>query len=1120
MIIGGDMAYPTPTPESYDDRLVLPFEYALAPPAWAGHTGTATRKPQLPPGVTLRAYHGPQAFILPGNHDWFDGLDTFMKYFVGRNWFAGWLLPQRRSYFALRLPCKWWIFGVDLALTLDIDAAQFAFFVDTIEREMGPDDRVIVCTHEPTWLLSWYEGAAEPRTLLELIEGRLKGRCIIRLAGDVHHYCRHSASVADIPQSRKEEAAMLFADADADAGFRPRPQQKPQQQRQQQQQQRGQQQEGSDADQDRESRRSRAHARAHAHASPSVPTLVRGWLRRLWCAVTFQSLSETEVLETVGAVPEVDAHADGANSGGGAGAGDGNPDAHAHADGDGGVSSAASGGEEASDSAATVTDATNAEEGHVRAGRTPLARGAQQQHHQKRRLSRDAISTAAAGAGASVRGTRHLLVSGGGGAFLHPTHPFSLPLRTQAGQVYAHARSYPSAKISKKITFGNLIKFRKKNWRFDVLGGVLYFLVIFSVLPLCGLSDYLHAPPLSFIPSFSKSVLTSSTSTQLKETLSAMKSSFADVLAKHGHRSGYYGDGAPATTAATTTAGLAAAVAAAAVPPPPPTYLTMLNASCPHLPEYLFHSSPATATAAAADADPATDVSSNARAGAPPASPISSEGLRVAQPLSLLSPPSPDTPAWVSASPVVGVMYYTALLCTRHVLAVGAILVSSFVNGGVSAVALGVFAVLALGFCPATLALPRRLALASAHVVLHVFAAVTLAMVFEVSVEVIAKAGLVGRSGLHALYNTYAAQEVLHFPDPNDLRGLFSSLTLGLYPAVLKWSMTGFDVLEYSAYFRALVCQACGSYAGFSALATLAYYASFFVFFWVLVTPVFSFVIGCYLYVALNYFNVHWDEGFSSLRISHFKSFIRCRITPAGDLHVFCIGVDRVPKVWKPEPRWRLLPRQIAAVFSRRAAAAADAAAGAAAAAARSRLQRLREVTAKIIDVTSTVTVKAIGAIAGVAVPSSRAAAATAAARVAAVPADYVGTTASAADAAAAASVAHAAATAAAAQHTVPSSSSAAGVRGATPASAADAAAAAAAAADALAISSLFDDAELLAHPAWDPSDAAWMRMSFRESHPSRWRPEDGFSFRPRIVDYFCVKADGSTAGADYMASV
>jgi hypothetical protein len=68
----------------------------------------AAFKPELPPGVgSLGAYLGPQCYCIPGNHDWFDGLDTFLKKICQRSWLGGWLLPQQHSFFALALPHGW-----------------------------------------------------------------------------------------------------------------------------------------------------------------------------------------------------------------------------------------------------------------------------------------------------------------------------------------------------------------------------------------------------------------------------------------------------------------------------------------------------------------------------------------------------------------------------------------------------------------------------------------------------------------------------------------------------------------------------------------------------------------------------------------------------------------------------------------------------------------------------------------------------------------------------------------------------------------------------------------------------------------------------------------------------
>ena len=102
---------------------------------------------------------------------------------------------------------------------------------------------------------------------------------------------------------------------------------------------------------------------------------------------------------------------------------------------------------------------------------------------------------------------QHLLVNGCGGAFLHPTHVFS-KFSKYYGASYASKAAYPSFHDSSKvkllflqflllcalmlngsgfcclqIALGNILKFRKKNWQFDFIGGIIYFILVFSLFP-------------------------------------------------------------------------------------------------------------------------------------------------------------------------------------------------------------------------------------------------------------------------------------------------------------------------------------------------------------------------------------------------------------------------------------------------------------------------------------------------------------------------------------------------------------------------------------------------------------------------------------------------------------
>ena len=58
--------------------------------------------------------------------------------------------------------------------------------------QVGESDSVIVITHEPNWLLDWYWGDKTGANVAYLIQEYLRGRCKLRMAGDLHHYMRHS----------------------------------------------------------------------------------------------------------------------------------------------------------------------------------------------------------------------------------------------------------------------------------------------------------------------------------------------------------------------------------------------------------------------------------------------------------------------------------------------------------------------------------------------------------------------------------------------------------------------------------------------------------------------------------------------------------------------------------------------------------------------------------------------------------------------------------------------------------------------------------------------------------------------------------------------------------------
>lgn len=187
LVMGGDQVYPTASREEYTNRMSGPYEAALP---WHGE-GEA-----------------PHLFAIPGNHDWYDGLTAFIRLFTQKRWIGGWGTQQSRSYFALQLPERWWLLGIDVQLAADIDQPQMDYFCRVAER-MQPGDRVILCTAEPAWVHT----RSEPRAFdnLAFFEKQVLAprgaELALTLTGDLHHYARYSSPAAEGARQRHKITA-------------------------------------------------------------------------------------------------------------------------------------------------------------------------------------------------------------------------------------------------------------------------------------------------------------------------------------------------------------------------------------------------------------------------------------------------------------------------------------------------------------------------------------------------------------------------------------------------------------------------------------------------------------------------------------------------------------------------------------------------------------------------------------------------------------------------------------------------------------------------------------------------------------------------------------------------
>lgn len=177
LIMGGDQVYPDASLKDYVQRLRLPYQ-------WAFPDNNASGAPH------------PPVFLIPGNHDWYDGLVLFLAMFCRRDdlELGSWRSMQRRSYFALQLTEKWWIWAIDIQLMEDIDQPQADYF-ETIAKGMAEGSNIILCTAAPGWLVAEKRGKSfnamgYAAGIANKANREIKVLAI--LSGDTHHYSRYS----------------------------------------------------------------------------------------------------------------------------------------------------------------------------------------------------------------------------------------------------------------------------------------------------------------------------------------------------------------------------------------------------------------------------------------------------------------------------------------------------------------------------------------------------------------------------------------------------------------------------------------------------------------------------------------------------------------------------------------------------------------------------------------------------------------------------------------------------------------------------------------------------------------------------------------------------------------
>ena len=189
LVLGGDQVYPSAKWEAYRDRFFGPYRAAL---------------PHLDEGEV------PHLFAIPGNHDWYDGLTSFTRLFTQRSWIGAWKTRQRRSYFAIRLSERWWLWATDIQFDTYLDGPQLEYF-RRASADLQDGHRVILATAKPSWVRAQRdrkpvlkkEGAWQTLSFVEeKLIGESRGELAVTLSGDHHFYARYTKESGAGPAHR------------------------------------------------------------------------------------------------------------------------------------------------------------------------------------------------------------------------------------------------------------------------------------------------------------------------------------------------------------------------------------------------------------------------------------------------------------------------------------------------------------------------------------------------------------------------------------------------------------------------------------------------------------------------------------------------------------------------------------------------------------------------------------------------------------------------------------------------------------------------------------------------------------------------------------------------------
>ncbi|MFK4639949.1 hypothetical protein [Paenarthrobacter histidinolovorans] len=212
LVLGGDEVYPVASPAAYEDRMAGPYRMALPARLALPARGQVNTPETGPGGHSAPLNESPILLALPGNHDWYDGLTSFIRIFTRQRTIGRWRTMQTRSYFAVRLTGRspgpgfsgapgWWLLGLDSQLGQYIDEPQLDYFYRNVTSQLQAGDAIILCLAAPFWVKGstgfrqanffeqdYLRRRFNPETQLFEATG---ATVRLWLSGDLHHYARY-----------------------------------------------------------------------------------------------------------------------------------------------------------------------------------------------------------------------------------------------------------------------------------------------------------------------------------------------------------------------------------------------------------------------------------------------------------------------------------------------------------------------------------------------------------------------------------------------------------------------------------------------------------------------------------------------------------------------------------------------------------------------------------------------------------------------------------------------------------------------------------------------------------------------------------------------------------------